>query len=180
MPHNQPITNFSNTIFHTTCPKKYLRVCVCVSILASILSHGCFSFHLPYTLSVYSPKEKKNYAQRETTKTVTKNIPPFIIKFPICSSHHQQHDVEGPLQANTHTHIYACEQKNFSYSGVAAAADRLTITIENPNICTFFHRNSYRETSHDDPQLFQCMLCIRIIFRQWETPRYISFFDAQK
>lgn len=27
---------------------------------------------------------------------------------------------------------------------------------------------------------FQCMLCIRIIFWQWETPRYISFFDAQK
>lgn len=62
------------------------------------------------------------------------------------------------MQANLHTHIYVCEQKNFSYSGVAAAAaDRLTITIENPNICTFFHRNSYRETSHDnddDPQLF--------------------------
>lgn len=142
-------------------------------------------FHLPYTLSLFTER-KKNYAQRETTKTVTKkNIPPFYYKnFPFV------HRIISSMMLRAHckrtyTHTFMFVNKRIF--PIAAWLLLLPIVWRlQLKIPTFVHFSiaivigRLLTTTTTTLNFFQCMLCIRIIFWQWETPRYISFFDAQK
>lgn len=163
-----------------------------VSILASILSHsfsthGCFSSPL-HTFIIHRKKKELCSTWNDKNGNKKKIFPLFIIKISHLFIASSAAWCWGPIASEltyTHTHTFMFVNKRIF--PIAAWLLLLPIVWRlQLKIPTFVHFSiaivigRLLTTTTTTLNFFQCMLCIRIIFWQWETPRYISFFDAQK